>query len=205
LWNNPAGTMTDFIDAEGFRANVGIVLIRDDRQVFLGGRTGGRGWQFPQGGVLRNESPEQALFRELKEEIGLEKSDVEIVATTRNWLRYRLPRQYVRRNSQPQCIGQKQRWFLLRLIGPEDRLHFDSTETPEFDRWRWVDYWTPVREVIYFKRAVYVRALDELANRAWPGDPPSLPEWSSQEKNLRNLALRRASQDGVPATTTDQG
>lgn len=203
LWNNPAGTMTDFIDAEGFRANVGIVLIRDDRQVFLGGRTGGRGWQFPQGGVLRNESPEQALFRELKEEIGLEKSDVELVATTRNWLRYRLPRQYVRRNSQPQCIGQKQRWFLLKLVGSEDRLHFDSTDTPEFDRWRWVDYWTPVREVIYFKRAVYVRALDELANRAWPGDPPSLPEWSSQEKNLRNLALRRAS-EGVPAAT-DQG
>ncbi|MBB6095662.1 putative (di)nucleoside polyphosphate hydrolase [Povalibacter uvarum] len=196
--------MTDFIDAEGFRANVGIVLIRDDRQVFLGGRTGGRGWQFPQGGVLRNESPEQALFRELKEEIGLEKSDVELVATTRNWLRYRLPRQYVRRNSQPQCIGQKQRWFLLRLVGSEDRLHFDSTDTPEFDRWRWVDYWTPVREVIYFKRAVYVRALDELASRAWPGDPPSLPEWSSQEKNLRNLALRRASKDGVPAAT-DQG
>lgn len=196
--------MTDFIDAEGFRANVGIVLIRDDRQVFLGGRTGGRGWQFPQGGVLRNESPEEALFRELKEEIGLEKADVELVATTRNWLRYRLPRQYVRRNSQPQCIGQKQRWFLLRLVGSEERLHFDSTDTPEFDRWRWVDYWTPVREVIYFKRAVYVRALDELANRAWPGDPPSLPEWSSQEKNLRNLALRRAAKDDAPATT-DQG
>ena len=58
--------MTDFIDAEGFRANVGIVLIRDDRQVFLGGRTGGRGWQFPQGGVQRNEAPEQALYRELQ-------------------------------------------------------------------------------------------------------------------------------------------
>ena len=91
--------MTDFIDAEGFRANVGIVLIRDDRQVFLGGRTGGRGWQFPQGGVRRNEAPEEALYRELKEEIGLERDDVELVAATRNWLRYRLPRQYVRRNS----------------------------------------------------------------------------------------------------------
>jgi putative (di)nucleoside polyphosphate hydrolase len=187
--------MTDFIDAEGFRANVGIVLFRDDRQVFLGGRPGGRGWQFPQGGVLRNETPEQALFRELKEEIGLEKSDVELVATTRHWLRYRLPRQYVRRNAEPRCIGQKQRWFLLRLTASEDRLHFDATNTPEFDRWRWVDYWTPVREVIYFKRAVYVRALDELANRAWPQDPPALPDWSDAEKNLRSLARRR----GQPA------
>ena len=189
--------MSDFIDAEGFRANVGIVLIRDDRQVFLGGRTGGRGWQFPQGGVLRNEAPEEALYRELKEEIGLERTDVEMVASTRHWLRYRPPRQYVRRNSQPRCIGQKQRWFLLRLRASEDRLNFNSTDTPEFDRWRWVDYWTPVREVIYFKRAVYVRALDELASRAWPNDPPSLPEWSSQEKNLRNL-VRRKTERAVP-------
>ena len=184
--------MSDFIDAEGFRANVGIVLFRDDRQVFLGGRAGGRGWQFPQGGVLRNESPEQALYRELKEEIGLEQEDVELVATTRHWLRYRLPRQYVRRNTQPRCIGQKQRWFLLRLTGSEDRLHFDSTSSPEFENWKWVDYWTPVREVIYFKRAVYVRALDELARSAWPADPPALPDWSDEEKNLRNLAKRRS-------------
>ena len=186
--------MTDFIDSEGFRANVGIVLIRDDRQVFLGGRTGGRGWQFPQGGVQRNEAPEQAMFRELKEEIGLERQDVEVVASTRHWLRYRLPRQYVRRNTHPQCIGQKQRWFMLRFRGSEDRLHFDSTTAPEFDRWRWVDYWTPVREVIYFKRAVYVRALDELGHRAFPNGPPELPEWSAQERNLRNLSQRRVSQ-----------
>lgn len=183
--------MTDFIDADGFRANVGIVLIRDDRQVFLGGRTGGRGWQFPQGGVRRDESAEDALYRELKEEIGLDREDVEMLASTRQWLRYRLPRQYVRRNSHPPCIGQKQRWFMLRLVSAEDRLHFDSTDEPEFEDWRWVDYWTPVREVIYFKRAVYARALDELANRAFPDDPPLLPEWSQEEKALRKLLRRQ--------------
>lgn len=195
--------MTDFIDSEGFRANVGIVLIRDDRQVFLGGRTGGRGWQFPQGGVQRDEAPEAAMFRELKEEIGLEEQDVELVAATRNWLRYRLPRQYVRRNTHPQCIGQKQRWFLLRFKAAEDRLHFDATAEPEFDRWRWVDYWTPVREVIYFKRAVYVRALDELARCAFPDDLPALPEWSAQEKNLRNLSQwRLQAQAGGPPSAS---
>jgi putative (di)nucleoside polyphosphate hydrolase len=183
--------MTDFIDADGFRANVGIVLIREDRQVFLGGRTGGRGWQFPQGGVRRHEAPEDALYRELKEEIGLERGDVEMVAATRSWLRYRLPRQYVRRNSHPPCIGQKQRWFLLRLVGPEANVHFDATDEPEFERWRWVDYWTPVREVIYFKRAVYARALDELARRAFPDDLPPLPEWWADEKNLRGVAEKR--------------
>jgi putative (di)nucleoside polyphosphate hydrolase len=183
--------MTDTIDTDGFRANVGIVLIRDDRQVFLGGRTGGRGWQFPQGGILQGESAEDALYRELKEEIGLERSEVELLASTRTWLRYRLPKQYVRRNSHPPCIGQKQRWFLLRFVGTEDRFRFDSTGEPEFEAWRWVDYWSPVREVIFFKRAVYVRALDELARNAFPTDPPPLPDWYEQEKNMRNLARKR--------------
>jgi putative (di)nucleoside polyphosphate hydrolase len=181
---------TDLIDADGFRANVGIVLIRDDRQVFLGERVGGRGWQFPQGGIRVCETPEQALYRELREEIGLEPDDVEILTATERWLRYRLPRQYVRKNSHPPCIGQKQRWFLLRLRGGEERVRFDLTPEPEFDRWRWVDYWTPVREVIYFKRAVYVKALDELARKAFPDDRPPLPDWSLQDKHLRNLSLK---------------
>lgn len=191
--------MTDFIDADGFRANVGIVLMREDRQVFLGGRTGGRGWQFPQGGVQQRETPEEALYRELKEEVGLDPQDVQLIAGTRTWLRYRLPKQYVRKNSHPPCIGQKQRWFLLKFLGTEDRFDLVSNGEPEFESWRWVDYWTPVREVIYFKRAVYARALDELARTAFPQDPPALPEWSQDEKYLRSLAQRqqKAAQDKV--------
>ena len=172
--------MTDLIDAQGFRANVGIVLIRDSGDVFLGGRRDGRGWQFPQGGVRRDESAEQALYRELREEIGLESDDVEVLAATRNWLRYRLPRRYVRRRSKPLCIGQKQRWFLLRMLGSEERLRFDLTSQPEFDSWRWVDYWSPVREVIYFKRNVYARALEELGQLAFPDGPPPRPDWWSE-------------------------
>ena len=139
----------DYIDRQGFRANVGIVLMRDTGELFLGGRVGARGWQFPQGGVNRGEHVEEALFRELTEEIGLRREHVEVLGSTRGWLRYRLPRQYVR----DRCIGQKQRWFLLRLTAEESQFRFDSTDQPEFDRWRWVDYWTPVREVVYFKRA----------------------------------------------------
>ena len=140
------------------------VLTRASGEVFLGGRVGGRGWQFPQGGVNRGERVEEALFRELKEEIGLERGDVKVLASTRGWLRYRLPRQYVR----DRCIGQKQRWFLLKLVADESRLRFDATGTPEFDRWRWADYWTPVREVVYFKRRVYVRALHDLGQLMFP-------------------------------------
>ena len=183
--------MTDHIDADGFRANVGIVLIRDDRSVFLGSRPGGRGWQFPQGGIAERESPEQALFRELGEEVGLQANDVTLIAETRGWLRYRLPKQYMRKGSSRPCIGQKQRWFLLRFVGDESRFRFDTTSEPEFDAWRWADYWTPVREVIYFKRAVYARALDELSRGAFPADPPALPDWWKDDRNLRNVARRR--------------
>ena len=191
--------MTDLIDAQGFRANVGIVLIRGGGEVFLGGRSDGRGWQFPQGGVRQDESAEQALYRELREEVGLEPDDVELLAATRHWLRYRLPRRFVRRRSQPLCIGQKQRWFLLRMLGDEDRLRLDLTEEPEFDTWRWVDYWSPVREVIYFKRGVYARALEELGRQAFPDGPPARPEWWS-EAVQRPLRRRPARQPAAPAT-----
>jgi putative (di)nucleoside polyphosphate hydrolase len=173
--------MSDYIDSQGFRANVGIVLMRDGGELFLGGRRDGRGWQFPQGGVQRNEQPEEALYRELHEEIGLERSDVELVASTSRWLRYRLPAQYVRRRSNPVCIGQKQRWFLLRMLGDDSRFNFEATGEPEFDQGRWVDYWAPVREVIYFKRAVYVRALQELGEQAFAEGPPPRPEWLTDE------------------------
>ena len=119
--------MSDYIDNQGFRANVGIVLMRDGGELFLGGRRDGRGWQFPQGGVQRNEQPEDALYRELHEEIGLERRDVELVAGTSRWLRYRLPHQYVRRRGTPLCIGQKQRWYLLRMLSDDSRLNFEAT------------------------------------------------------------------------------
>jgi putative (di)nucleoside polyphosphate hydrolase len=169
--------MSDWIDAEGYRANVGIVLMRDSGEVFLGQRTGGRGWQFPQGGVRQGEAVEQALFRELQEEIGLTEKHVALVGATSDWLRYRLPKRYVRRGRGPLCIGQKQRWFLLRMQGGEDRLRFDLTAEPEFDSWRWVDYWWPVREVIYFKRNVYVQALEQLGRHAFADGLPPRPDW----------------------------
>jgi putative (di)nucleoside polyphosphate hydrolase len=164
---------TDYIDRHGFRANVGIVLTRGTGELFLGGRVGGRGWQFPQGGVNRGERVEDAVFRELTEEIGLGATDVKVLGSTRGWLRYRLPRQYVR----DRCIGQKQRWFLLRALADTPEFRFDTTDQPEFERWRWVDFWTPVREVVYFKRRVYARALHELGKLMFEEGLPPYPDW----------------------------
>lgn len=168
----------DFIDEHGFRANVGIILIDRAGRVLIAGRRGRGGWQFPQGGIRPGEEVEAAMFRELREEVGLEPADVEVMGSTEGWLRYRLPERFIRRERTPLCIGQKQRWYLLELTGAVERVRFDLTPDPEFDRCRWVDYWRPVKEVVYFKRPVYVRALHELAPIAFPEDgPPAPPTW----------------------------
>ena len=118
---------------------------------------------FPQGGINRGESPEQALYRELHEEVGLTSDTVELLACTRGWLRYRLPKAFVRKGQNPVCIGQKQKWFLLRMLGDDSDVRFDCNEKPEFDHWQWVSYWYPLDQVIAFKREVYRRAMKELA------------------------------------------
>jgi putative (di)nucleoside polyphosphate hydrolase len=152
------------IDSDGFRANVGIVVANDRGQVLWARRVGGRdAWQFPQGGINRGESPEQALYRELHEEVGLPPDAVELLGCTRGWLRYRLPKAFIRKGQNPVCIGQKQKWFLLRLVADDSEVRLDRNEKPEFDHWQWVSYWYPLNQVIAFKREVYRRAMKELA------------------------------------------
>ena len=151
------------IDSDGFRPNVGIVLANTRGQVLWARRIGQNAWQFPQGGIKPHEYPEEALFRELEEEVGLQQSDVKVLAQTQGWLRYRIPKQLLRKKSAPLCVGQKQKWFLLQMLCSDDKVKFDLFETPEFDHWRWVSYWYPVSQVVLFKRDVYRRALKELA------------------------------------------
>lgn len=153
------------IDPDGFRPNVGIIIANRHGQVLWARRVGQNAWQFPQGGIKAHETPRQALFRELKEEIGLCAEDVEVIACTRGWLRYRLPRRMIRTHSHPLCIGQKQKWFLLRMRCCDADICVDTTPQPEFDGWRWVSYWYPLGQVVPFKREVYRRALHELASR----------------------------------------
>ncbi len=151
------------LDRDGFRPNVGIILLNQKNQVFWGKRIRTHSWQFPQGGIDRGENPEQAMFRELHEEVGLKPEHVQIVARTRDWLRYEVPDRFIKREARGHYRGQKQIWFLLQLVGHDWDFNLRATDHPEFDAWRWNDYWVPLELVVEFKRGVYKMALNELS------------------------------------------
>ena len=155
------------IDADGYRANIAIIVMNKDRKVFWGRRQNQKSWQFPQGGMEPGETVLQAMYRELHEEVGLYPHDVEIISITPNWLKYRLPANLIRKKS-PNCIGQKQKWVLLRLLSSDQAINLERHEQPEFDSWRWVSYWYPLSQVIEFKKHVYRKALEKFYRYATP-------------------------------------
>ena len=173
------------LDREGFRPNVGIILLNQKNQVFWGKRIRTHSWQFPQGGIDRGESPEQAMFRELHEEVGLQPEHVRIVARTRDWLRYEVPDRFIRRDARGFYKGQKQIWYLLQLVVPDWNVNLRATNHPEFDAWRWNEFWVPLDVVVEFKRGVYEMALTELSR--------FLPRYENRNRYLRG---NMRSQDG---------
>jgi putative (di)nucleoside polyphosphate hydrolase len=151
------------IDRDGYRPNVGIILCNWKNEVFWGKRVREHSWQFPQGGIKPGETVQAAMYRELKEEVGLSPQHVRILGRTRDWLRYEVPNRGIRREWRSNYRGQKQIWFLLRLVGRDCDVCLRASSKPEFDAWRWSEYWEPMESVIEFKRQVYQRALQELA------------------------------------------
>jgi len=151
------------MEKPGYRKNVGIILTKDRQRVLLARRIHQQSsWQFPQGGIDNGETVEHALYRELKEELGLAKEDVTVLAESQQWLAYEIPKQFRRRSAETVCMGQIQKWFLLQLVADESKICLDVHENPEFDRWRWVDYWYPLDQIIAFKREVYRQILKEF-------------------------------------------
>ena len=161
----------DHIDSEGFRANVGIILSNDDGRLLLAGRVGSKGWQFPQGGMLQGESPEQAMYRELHEEVGLTEDDVSVLGSTDDWLRYRLPKRYVR---------------LRQRVSQQD-LHQDSgngqesTDSERRQRARQSEF---QHESAYIvgrtagQRLPHLCAIEICASRRQRGDSSHQPEYT---------------------------
>ncbi|MBD3716751.1 RNA pyrophosphohydrolase [Enterobacter hormaechei] len=168
------------IDDDGYRPNVGIVICNRQGRCDVGPAIWSALGSSRKAGSIPGESPEQAMYRELFEEVGLSRKDVRILASTRNWLRYKLPKRLVRWDTKPVCIGQKQKWFLLQLVGNDSDINMQTSSTPEFDGWRWVSYWYPVRQVVSFKRDVYRRVMKEFASvvmqlQETPPKPQSAP------------------------------
>ncbi len=179
------------LDKEGYRPNVGIILLNTRNEVFWGKRVKQHSWQFPQGGIKYGESPEQAMFRELYEEIGLRSHQVRVVARTRDWLRYEVPEQWMRRELRGNYRGQKQIWFLLRLIARDCDVCLRRSEKPEFDAWRWHPYWVPMETVVEFKRDVYQQALNELSRFVF----------RSSRRAQTASSSRRVAEDQAPSTS----
>lgn len=187
MWKNHSIKLTErvakMVDRDGYRPNVGIILTNARNQVFWGKRIRQDSWQFPQGGIQHGETPEQAMYRELHEEVGLQPAHVKVLGRTRDWMRYDVPQHWVRRESRSTYKGQKQIWFLLRLVGRDCDVSLRASGHPEFDAWRWNDYWVEMDGVIEFKRDVYRMALNELV-RYLPHFRNS-PRWD-QAKKLAN-------------------
>ncbi len=150
------------IDRDGYRPNVAIVLCNAKNEVFWGKRIKEHSWQFPQGGIKLGESPEDAMYRELEEETGLKREHVQILGRTKGWLHYHVPNHWIKREWRGTYKGQKQIWYLLRLTGRDHDIRLRASTHPEFDAWRWHDYWVPLDSVIEFKRDVYRQALQQL-------------------------------------------
>ena len=157
--------MVDIIDKNGYRANVGIVLMNQHKELFFAKRRYQSGWQFPQGGIRFGETPEIAMHRELLEEIGLTKNDTELLSESSHWYQYKIPKKNLRKlkKGKPHVIGQKQKWFLLKLIVPDETINLSyNSKFQEFDKWKWVDPTLPAMQVIGFKQQVYEQVLTEF-------------------------------------------
>ncbi len=155
--------MKDLIFDDGFRANVGIVIFNQDQQVFFAKRRYQSGWQFPQGGIQLGENPKKAMFRELTEETGLSEKSVELTYVSDNWYQYHLPKKNIRKTTNGiTVVGQRQKWFLLKLKDETNNIRLNASPEQEFDSWEWIDPEVSIKRVIGFKRKVYEQVIDEF-------------------------------------------
>ena len=186
------------IDRDGYRPNVAIVLCNSRNQVFWGKRIKEHAWQFPQGGIKPGETPEQAMYRELQEETGLEPQHVKILGRTREWLHYNVPIHWVKREWRGTYKGQKQIWFLLRLVGPRLR-HQPARERaiPSSTRGAGTTTGCPLEAVIDFKREVY--RLGARAARRLPRGGRARSSGISPYGRRRSPARAAPAADFTPA------
>ncbi|AQS87572.1 dinucleoside polyphosphate hydrolase [Neoasaia chiangmaiensis NBRC 101099] len=151
-----------------YRPNVGAMLFDARGHIFLARRADLPDgiWQCPQGGIDPGETPEEAVRRELEEEIGTTKA--EILGEYPEWLSYDLPPHLIGKALGGQFRGQTQRWFALRFLGSDSDVVLDRHLPAEFDQWAWV----PPDEIasfnLGFKKILYATLVPALSRMASP-------------------------------------
>ncbi|MEP0961484.1 MAG: RNA pyrophosphohydrolase [Roseobacter sp.] len=144
-----------------YRPCVGVMLLNAQDEVFVGQRldSAASAWQMPQGGVEKDEAPQEAALRELWEETGVDPGLVSVIAETQDWLPYDLPVALVPKLWKGRYRGQKQKWFLLQFSGSDSDVNIETAH-PEFSHWRWLPVSQLVDNIVPFKRDVYVAVLE---------------------------------------------
>ena len=148
-----------------YRLGVGIMLFDKAGRVFVARRIDAKAdaWQMPQGGIDGDEAPRVAALRELKEEIGT--ANAMILAESRDWHAYDLPRHLIGRVWGGRFRGQRQKWFAARFLGEDTEIDLDTAH-PEFDAWQWVEVDRLTNLIVPFKRKLYAALVDEFGHLA---------------------------------------
>ena len=145
-----------------YRPCVAIIIVNKAGQVLWCRRKERNGWQFPQGGIDENENPEEAVWREMMEEIGTNKAEIFKVST--QWINYDIPQETL--DKLPwgkKWIGQTQKWFIFKFTGQKTDINV-HTKNPEFSEWKWMSHTELIENAVPFKRKVYKTILNEFAD-----------------------------------------
>ena len=147
-----------------YRRCVGIMIFNQNKEILVGKRIDHPSgfWQMPQGGIDDNENPEEAVWREMMEEIGTNKA--KLIKISNQWISYDIPKATLK--TLPwgkKYIGQTQKWFAFQFTGKNSDINV-GTENPEFSEWKWAKIDSIVDNIVPFKRNVYSKILDEFKN-----------------------------------------
>jgi len=145
-----------------YRKCVGIMILNDNNEILVGRRLDHPSgfWQMPQGGIDDNENPEEAVWREMMEEIGT--NNAELIKMSSQWINYKIPQDTLDRLPWgKKYVGQTQKWFVFRFTGQESDINVE-TENPEFSEWKWAKLNSLVDNIVPFKRDVYKKILEEF-------------------------------------------
>ena len=147
-----------------YRRCVGMMIINKYKKILVGKRLDHPSghWQMPQGGIDENENPEEAVWREMKEEIGT--NNAEMIKISEQWISYKIPLETL--NTLPWgnvYVGQTQKWFAFKFKGDDNEIDV-GTDNPEFSEWKWSHHNLLVENIVPFKRIVYEKILIEFKN-----------------------------------------